>query len=80
MTLFEKMGYDKETCETLNYARRHTGLKNTTLVILHENTKAGNNEFLEKVNDFVINKCKSVEDANNFIQENNPIVIKELAN
>lgn len=51
MTLFEKMGYDEETIKTLAVARCRTGLTNISLVILHENVKVGNTDYLTKVNE-----------------------------
>lgn len=70
--LFEKIGYDTETQEALKYARKRTGLTNMSLVILHENTKADNKEFLDKVNTFICSKPKGgLKEINKFIFDNN---------
>ena len=78
MTLFDRMGYDEETKQTLAIARCRTGLTNKSLVILHENTKVNNVEFLQRVNDYIVNDCMSIQDANKYIQENNTMNIPEL--
>lgn len=78
MTLFEKMNYDEETCKILTHARYKTGLVNASLVILHENVKAGNMDFIEKVNDFIENECTSTKEANDFIQKNNEMKIANI--
>lgn len=78
MTLFDKMGYDEETKQTLAIARCRTGLTNKSLVILHENTKANNIDFLQKVNTYIVDECMSTQDANEYIQKNNTMDIPEL--
>lgn len=78
MNLFDKMGYDEDVKQTLTIARYKLGLTNKSLIILHENTKANNVEFLQKVNDYIINECTSIQDANEYIQKNNTIDIPEL--
>lgn len=78
MTLFEKMGYDEETIKTLAVARCRTGLTNISLVILHENVKVGNTDYLTKVNEYIVNECKSTQDVNEYIQANNPLDIPEI--
>lgn len=78
MGLFERMGYDEETITTLATARCRTGLTNVSLVILHENVKKGNTDYLTKINEYIINECESTQDANEYIQINNPLDIPEL--
>ena len=78
MGLFDKMNYTSEVKTALVIARYKTGLTNKSLIILYENTKTNNADFLQKVNDYVKNDDTSIQDINRFIQENNTLDIPEL--
>lgn len=73
MINLEEMGYSEEEIKTLSYAHYKTGLSFETLVIMNKNVKAGNQEFINSVNQFILNGCGSIKSVENFIKTNSPI-------
>lgn len=74
--LFNQMGYDEETQTILNFVQRRTELSDKSLIILHENMKIHNSDFLDKVNEYIVTKqMKTIQDINNFIVTNNKLML-----